>query len=86
MSLQIVASGLLSHRSVILSQEGGNFYTLNELTQCMKASMLLPGITGNPIYLTGRAASGKHIYKPTVGVNKSEPMCDALLYEPVPYR
>lgn len=77
---------MLSHRSVVLSQEGENFQSLDELTQCMKASMLLPGITGDPIYLTGRAAAGKHIYKPMLGVDRSEPMCDALLYEPVPYR
>lgn len=30
----------------MLTSKGGHFKTLRELTECMRASMLLPGITG----------------------------------------
>jgi hypothetical protein len=43
---QIVASGLLSKQAVVMSYEHGNFRTLEELAVCMRASMLLPGVTG----------------------------------------
>lgn len=69
--LKIVASGLLSRQAVVLSAEGGHFTSLHSLAQCMTASMLLPGITGDAVRLQGTA---------------SEPMADALLFEPVPYR
>merc|ERR1712023_276004 len=39
--LKIVASGLLTKKAVVLSSEAGNFHNLNELTKCMRASMLL---------------------------------------------
>ena len=42
----MVASALLSKQSVPLSSADGNFQTLQELSQCMRASMLLPGIAG----------------------------------------
>lgn len=45
--LKVVASGLLSKQPVVFSYEDGNFRTLSELTECMRASMLLPGVTGN---------------------------------------
>ena len=49
--LKVVASGLLSKQPVVFSYEDGNFRTLSELTECMRASMLLPGVTGNVVRL-----------------------------------
>ena len=49
--LRIVASGLRSEKAVILEKKTGNFETLDELTECMWASMLLPGIAGPPVRL-----------------------------------
>lgn len=48
---QVVASGLLSHKAVVMSAENQNFQKLEELGECMKASMLLPGITGDVVRL-----------------------------------
>lgn len=45
--LKVVASGLLSKEPVVFSYQDGNFRSLSELTECMRASMLLPGVTGN---------------------------------------
>ena len=44
-----MTSGLLSKRSITLSAESGNFKSLSELCTCIKASMLLPGITGDVV-------------------------------------
>eukprot|EP01039_Chlorochromonas_danica_P009973 gene9972-11023_t len=84
--LKVVASGLLTKQSLILSARDGNFQTLDELAQCMKASMLLPGVTGDAICLRNASAMGKNIFRPNPQEAKSEPLSDALLYEPIPYR
>ncbi|CAN0317713.1 unnamed protein product, partial [Scytosiphon promiscuus] len=39
-----------------MASDGGNFKTLRELTECMRASMLLPGITGPMVRLPLRCA------------------------------
>lgn len=44
--LHVIASGVASKKAVVLTSARGNFKTLRELTECMRASMLLPGITG----------------------------------------
>lgn len=44
--LHVIASGVVSKKAVVLTSKGGHFKTLRELTECMRASMLLPGITG----------------------------------------
>eukprot|EP01036_Dinobryon_divergens_P027851 gene27851-36696_t len=61
--LKVVASGLLSRKSVVLSAQQGNFQDLQELAECMKASMLLPGLTGDVIRLKGRQALGDNIQR-----------------------
>ncbi|KAG5181347.1 acyl transferase/acyl hydrolase/lysophospholipase [Tribonema minus] len=68
--MNIVASGMHSHSSVVLNSAGGHFKTLRELTACMRASMLLPGIAGPMVTLPG----------------VDEPLVDSQLYEPIPYR
>eukprot|EP01038_Epipyxis_sp_PR26KG_P008189 gene8189-11078_t len=94
--LKVVASGLLSRKAVVLSAKNKNFQSLAELAECMKASMLLPGITGDVIRLKGSQASGDNIAKTwwreytsrsdSKLLPGSEPMSDALIFEPVPYR
>ncbi|CAM9219890.1 unnamed protein product, partial [Discosporangium mesarthrocarpum] len=44
--LNIVASGLESMSSVSLASTTGHFSTLKELTHCIRASMLVPGLAG----------------------------------------
>ena len=61
--LKVVASGLLSRKAVVMSAEKKNFQTLDQLTECMKASMLLPGVTGEVVRLKGSQAEGDNIEK-----------------------
>jgi predicted acylesterase/phospholipase RssA len=96
LELKVVASGLLSRKAVVLSAKNGNFQTLKELAECMKASMLLPGITGDAVRLKGRQAEGANIMKTwwreysswsaSNLTRGSEPLSDALIFEPIPYR
>ena len=75
--LKVVASGLRTRRSRVLSAEGGHFSSLPELARCMRASMLLPGIAGptiNDIVCTAGDGTGG-----------DEPLADALILEPIPY-
>lgn len=82
--LKIIASGIASRQSVCLSAPQ-NFQSLQDLSECIKASMLLPGITGEPIQLKGHQV-GDNLYCPDPNLLVSEPLVDALLYEPIPYR
>jgi predicted acylesterase/phospholipase RssA len=69
--LHVVASALRLHRSVALSAAKGNFQSIEELTDCMRASMLLPGIAGPWVHLPSM---------------EGEPLVDSQLYEPMPFR
>ncbi len=52
--LKIVASGLKSEKAIVFDMmETESFTTVEELTFCMHASMLLPGIAG-PMMNIGR--------------------------------
>ena len=92
----MVASGLLSRKAVLLSAEKGNYQNVDELSECMKASMLLPGVTGDVVRLKGSQAASDDILKTLWmestkrGDNElstgSEPLSDALIFEPIPYR
>jgi predicted patatin/cPLA2 family phospholipase len=111
----VIASGLWSNRSVTLSADNGNFETTSELLQCMKASMSLPGITGDFVRLnSSQVQTSKHfenfeqrgcVYTSLNQIDNnnnnnddnningsssmsvvSEPLTDALVYEPIPYR
>lgn len=44
--LPIQASGVSSMSTVSLASRRGHFSTLDELTECIRASMLVPGLTG----------------------------------------
>lgn len=71
--LRVLASGLRTQRPFVLGSRERCFSNLPELATCLRASMLLPGITGPPIEL--RHAS-----------SIDEPLADAVLTEPIPYR
>ena len=75
--LKVVASGLRTRRARVLSAEGGHFASLPELARCMRASMLLPGIAGPTI---------NDIEGLCDGTGGDEPLADALILEPIPYR
>jgi predicted acylesterase/phospholipase RssA len=96
--LKVVVSGLLSRRSVALSAADGHFQSLEELCRCLKASMLLPGLSGPPVQLRGRQAespsllhanwterSGRFFSRGRTFFG-SEPFVDAQLFEPIPLR
>jgi len=40
----------------VMSARDGNFQSLDELTECMKASMLIPGVAGDVVRLKVRTA------------------------------
>lgn len=93
--LQIIASGLFSKGSVVLSAVDKNFNNIDELTSCLRASMLLPGVAGAPVQLKGDQILGANLRKANwtdyIGREKietfgSEPLLDAQLFEPIPYR
>ncbi|KAG5184415.1 acyl transferase/acyl hydrolase/lysophospholipase, partial [Tribonema minus] len=51
--LNVVVSGLLSMDSHTLTSAKGHFATLPELARCMRASMLVPGMTGPLVTFPG---------------------------------
>eukprot|EP00752_Nemacystus_decipiens_P006162 g5559.t1 len=68
--LHVIASGVTSEKAVVLTSKAGHFKTLRELTECMRASMLLPGITGPMVTLP----------------NVDEQLVDSQLYEQIPFQ
>ncbi|CBZ53611.1 conserved hypothetical protein [Neospora caninum Liverpool] len=99
--LKVVTSGLCSQRAIILDSLHGNIRDLQSLMACVRASMLLPGLAGPvvhlPVYpessnltphylpLITPSALPRFAPQPPCGF-VSEPLADALLYEPVPFR
>eukprot|EP00468_Gymnochlora_sp_CCMP2014_P009000 CAMPEP_0167763136 /NCGR_PEP_ID=MMETSP0110_2-20121227/13177_1 /TAXON_ID=629695 /ORGANISM="Gymnochlora sp., Strain CCMP2014" /LENGTH=570 /DNA_ID=CAMNT_0007650131 /DNA_START=430 /DNA_END=2142 /DNA_ORIENTATION=+ len=87
--LHIVAAAPLTRRSVALSEKEGHFSSLPELFDCMRASMCVPGLAGPPQYLsTNQTGDDLHTLGDNWGkmAGRCEPLVDALLYEPIPYR
>lgn len=92
--LNVVTSGLKSGKAVVLNMKNGGFSSLDELSNCMHASCLLPGIAGPVINLDKRILQGqtlgendpKMVLGNNLDTDKYEPLADALLYEPLPYR
>ncbi|KAL8431092.1 hypothetical protein ACSSS7_005497 [Eimeria intestinalis] len=56
--LKIIASGLTSMRSVTLDFASGSFKDLPSLCECLRASMLLPGMAGPVVHLPIWASEG----------------------------
>ena len=87
--LKVVASGLRSERAYVFDLKNGDFQTLDELSDCMHASCLLPGIAGPLMNLNTKAGGRKDKEKFVVRNNMEdrdyEPLADALLYSPLPY-
>ncbi len=85
--LHIIATNVRNLSSIILSRDRGHFYDFQSLLQCMRASMLVPGLTGpmmalNPFHLTPYSYT-----KTSIHVDPAfTPLCDAFLTEPMPYR
>lgn len=99
-------------RSVTLDSSNGSFRDLASLSECLRASMLLPGMAGPVVHLPlwGAPSGGPPASEglgrgplpqllPVVSscalprfapeapkAVVSEPLADALLFEPVPYR
>jgi predicted acylesterase/phospholipase RssA len=95
--LNVVTSGLHCESAVVLNMTNGGFETLDELTDCMHASCLLPGIAGPVMNLDRRVLDGKvpltgdhhdrkMICHNNLDIERYEPLADALLYEPLPFR
>jgi len=88
--LSVIASGLKSEKAMVFNMKSKSFQTLDGLAKCMHASMLLPGIAG-PVMNIGTNKDGDQM-KHLLGNDQShllvngEPLADALIYEPFPYR
>mmetsp|Transcript_4836 Transcript_4836/g.7291 ORF Transcript_4836/g.7291 Transcript_4836/m.7291 type:complete len:583 (-) Transcript_4836:1323-3071(-) len=93
--LKVVASGLKSGKSVVFDLERGGFDNIEELAGSMHGSCLLPGIAG-PIMNFDKTEGGrrsdenrqgkKFFMQNNVKDPNVEPLADALIYEPLPYR
>jgi predicted acylesterase/phospholipase RssA len=93
--LNVVTSGLNCGKSIVFKMANNGFTSLDELTDCMHASCLLPGIAGPIMNLDKRvlveqlgtdASFKKLVVGNDLDPNLYEPIADALLYEPIPYR
>lgn len=97
--LKVVASGLKSEKALVMDMEQGHFDTLQDMSDCMHASCLLPGIAGPVMNLdttarfrnnTGTDDDKTSTKKMVLGNNIKgfhyEPLADALVFEPLPYR
>lgn len=85
--LKVVASGLKSEKAVVFDFARGDFVTLEQLANCMHASMLLPGIAG-PLMnaYNGNEGQSDLFLENNHNEKEVEPLADALVYEPIPYR
>ena len=88
--LKVMASGLKSQKAIVMDMERGSFTSLKELAHCMQASCLLPGVAGPVMNLIhGNTTS---IEQPSMFARNKvkgadyEPMADALMFEPLPFR
>lgn len=90
--LKVLASGLKSERAFVMDMEKGSFTNIEEMACCMRASCLLPGVAGPVMNMKSPREDGRQVYdmKPRNnyegGDDDYEPLADALLYEPLPYR
>jgi predicted acylesterase/phospholipase RssA len=90
--LKVLASGLKSQKAIIMDMEKGSFSNIAELANCMRASCLLPGVAGAVMNIKlPQKDGGEQIgydMKPrnNLADDDYEPLADALLFEPLPYR
>lgn len=86
--LKVVASALKSEKPFIMGMEEGHFQTLDELSDCMHASCLLPGIAGpvmNAKVNNLDSPKPKFVVQNNFDDPDYEPLGDALVYGPIPY-
>lgn len=90
--LKVVASALKSEKAVVMEMATGHFTTLEEMADCMHASCLLPGVAGPIMNLNTKALGSNPTDGPKMVLGNHlkggdyEPLADALVYEPLPYR
>ena len=89
--LKVLASGLKSQKAIIMDMEKGSFSNIAELANCMRASCLLPGVAGAVMNIKLPQNDGDQVgydMKPRNNLSDDdyEPLADALLFEPLPYR
>ncbi|KAL8429130.1 hypothetical protein Efla_003183 [Eimeria flavescens] len=65
--LKIIASGLSSFRSVTLESANGTFKDLPSLCECLRASMLLPGMAGPVVHLPVWGSEARRGFSAGVG-------------------
>jgi len=86
--LYVVASALKSEKAFVMGMKEGHFSTLDELSHCMHASCLLPGIAGPVMNVKVRNMDSdkpKFIVANNLNDPDYEPLGDALVYGPMPY-
>ncbi|CAM9132507.1 unnamed protein product, partial [Ectocarpus fasciculatus] len=98
--LKLVCSGMCTEEAVVLSAENNNFLCFQSFLTCLEAALNVPGVSeqdfvrlkgeriGRGNVASTHAAAGKSAdmkHRPTVSFG-SEPLVDALVFEPIPYR
>ena len=86
--LYVVASALKSEEAFVMGMKEGHFSTLDELSDCMHASCLLPGIAGPVMNIKVHNVDSdkpKFILANNLKDPDYEPLGDALVYGPMPY-
>lgn len=86
--LKVVASALKSEEPFVMEMAKGHFDSLDELSDCMHASCLLPGIAGPIMNVkTQNLESSKPKFVVANGLDDPdyEPLADALVHAPIPY-
>lgn len=88
--LKIVASALKQEKPLVMEYGADYFHSIEELSMCMHASSLLPGIAGPVVNLLTKNVPNNS-NKPKFVVRNNwkdddyEPLADALVYAPIPY-
>jgi predicted acylesterase/phospholipase RssA len=86
--LYVVASAVRSEETFVRGMKEGHFSTFDELSDCMHASCLLPGIAGPVMNVKVRNMDSdkpKFILANNLQDPDYEPLGDALVYGPIPY-
>ncbi|EED94788.1 predicted protein [Thalassiosira pseudonana CCMP1335] len=90
--LRIMASGLKSQKAIVMDMERGSFRNIKEMANCMQASCLLPGVAGAVMNLKSFVAENSTAVeyqmspRNRVEGENNEPLADALMFEPLPFR
>jgi len=100
--LKVVASNLKRKDIVVLEMANGGFNSIEELSKCMHASCLIPGIAGPLMNINMSGISNQDTPvaadKPQLTTSEKftlgndlnndamEPLADALVFQPLPYR